>query len=219
MKKRRGFTIVEVMVVTAILAIIAVLALPAIFRSRKIAAEARQKSAENYATQTLELLARRQGIFKGKVFLDKNNNNVGEYGTLIELASADPPFMDHNLINNVIKGYKIEVTIIDGEKEQRWHAVAVPRPTPEQPVPADAKAFYIDEAGVLRSEYANIMSDRLKAVLEEDVDKKRPVFLRDICLAFESVEKQKQDQLMKEREKKLNLEKKSELKGTGKEPC
>jgi len=80
---RAGFTLVELMIVVAIIAIIASIALPK-FQSARLAAN------ENVAIETLRTLSSAQAQIQASVAIDTDADGSGEYGYLAELAGTAP---------------------------------------------------------------------------------------------------------------------------------
>ncbi|WP_372368402.1 prepilin-type N-terminal cleavage/methylation domain-containing protein [Candidatus Uabimicrobium sp. HlEnr_7] len=80
-KKKKGFTLIELMIVVAIIAIIAAIAIPAFLRARITA-------NEGGAIATLKSIFTSEGLFQSGNILDQNLNGSGEYGTLGELTGS-----------------------------------------------------------------------------------------------------------------------------------
>jgi prepilin-type N-terminal cleavage/methylation domain-containing protein len=80
MRKRvLGFTLIELMIVIAIIAIIAAIAIPGLLR-------ARMSANEGSASASLRSLASAEASFAKANSVDQDNDGQGEYGTLNELT-------------------------------------------------------------------------------------------------------------------------------------
>jgi len=84
MRRNKGFTLIELMIVVAIIAIIAAIAIPQLLRSR-------MSSNETAAIGTLTTLRTVQAQFQQAIVVDQNANGMGEYGLLQELSGAEIP--------------------------------------------------------------------------------------------------------------------------------
>ena len=77
---KRGFTLIELMIVITILAVIIAVAVPSLIRSRTAA-------NEGATVGTLRTTATFQAVFKTQIEVDQDGNGVGEYALLGELSS------------------------------------------------------------------------------------------------------------------------------------
>jgi len=76
-----GFTLIEMMIVVAIIAVIAAIAIPGLLRSR-------MTSNETATVGTLRTLVASEAQFQGAIIVDQDFDGVGEYGFLQELAGS-----------------------------------------------------------------------------------------------------------------------------------
>jgi prepilin-type N-terminal cleavage/methylation domain-containing protein len=134
MKKNSGFTLIELMIVIAIIAIIAAIAIPNLI-------EARKGSNEAAAIGALRTMVTAQSLFREG---DKDHNGILDYATTTaQLGTAN--LIDSTLATGTKQGYCF--TMQNATQTQfQWSAIA----SPVVQGKTGDRQFWVDESGVIR---------------------------------------------------------------------
>ena len=131
MKIAKGFTLVEIMLVVALIALLAGLAVPQVLRSRLLAHEA-------------AAIAGMKAIHKGCLMYYSANDSSYPLNGLTDLASASPAYIDSVLGSGTKQGYQFTFTFVDAD---HYFVNA----DPVTPGVSGNRYFYIDQEGAIHS--------------------------------------------------------------------
>jgi len=124
---KRAFTLVEIMIVVALIAVLITLAVPGLFRSRLITQEAT-------AIANLKILTNACSYYL---------SNTGSFpATLTALSETNPPYIDTTLASGQKQKYQFEYLLVDAD---HFTIQASPLSTGL----LKGRYFYVDEGGII----------------------------------------------------------------------
>lgn len=133
LRKKKGFTLIELMIVIAIIAIIAAIAIPNLI-------EARKHGNEAAAIGALKTMNTAQSLFREG---DKEQDQNFDYGTITELSNTT--LIDGVLGEKRKQGYDFDALYSVDTSEFLWFATA----NPSVPTTTGDRYFATNHAGVI----------------------------------------------------------------------
>lgn len=133
LSNKKGFTLIELMIVIAIIAIIAAIAIPNLI-------EARKHGNEAAAIGALKTINTSQTLFREG---DKDGNSRLDYGSLLQLS--DTTLIDGVLGSTLKQGYVFACQPASTTPEFLWFATA----NPASPTTTGDRYFCTNHAGVI----------------------------------------------------------------------
>lgn len=135
MNRQKGFSLIELLIVVAVIGIIAAIAIPNLMRSRDAAQEAS-------AISSLRTLVTAQITYSSTA-------GNGQFGVLTDLESSG--YIDETLASGTKEGYDFTLT----NNNTDFEITAIPT----GPNAGQMRHFFTDETGVIRFENGSVASD------------------------------------------------------------
>ena len=127
---QKGFTLVEIMIVVAIIGLLAAIAIPSILRARVNANEGTARESVRAISTALETYRSSESVYPGSLDI---------------LAEAAPPYLDGALSDGVKQGYTFSYEKVT---DNEYSLVA----EPETVNVTGENTYFVDQTGVIRKD-------------------------------------------------------------------
>lgn len=138
MTKNHGVTLIELIIVVAIIAIIVAIAIPNLIRSK-------MSANESSAVSGIRTISTGEISYKAAAMEIDSTTGVGQYGDLTELGSGTETFIDTVLSLGSKSGYQYTVTAVNHSSAPTFTATSSPVASR-----TGIKSYFIDDTGIIR---------------------------------------------------------------------
>lgn len=134
-----GFTLIELMIVVAIISVIAGIAIPNLIRSR-------MSANESNAVAGLRTISTAEVAYQAAGLEVDSSSGLSKYGVLSSLGSGNTPFIDSALSSGTKQGYSFQISPTLVNSSPSYTATAEPTTTGKTGI----KHYFVDDTGVIR---------------------------------------------------------------------